>query len=144
MPRNGKPRNGEQGFTLIEVLVVIMICGILAAIAIPAFLSQRMKAQDADAKSSAVIATRVLEEYHQDHDGFAGVNAAALVDIEPSLASARNLVVAETAAGYRLTVDSASGGDGGGPFIVERSAPGQTDRTCGAPGHGGCPRNGRW
>ena len=138
------PRNGEQGFTLIEVLVVIMVIGILAAIGLPAFLSQRTKAQDADAKSSAVIATRVLEEYDQDHDGFAGVNAAALVAIEPSLAGARNLVVAPTPAGYRLSLDSASGPDGGGPFVVERTGPGQTDRTCGAPGQGGCPRNGRW
>jgi type IV pilus assembly protein PilA len=138
------PRNGEQGFSLIEVLVVIMIVGILAAIALPAFLSQRTKAQDADAKSSAVIATRVLEEYDQDHGGFVGVNAAALIDIEPSLASARNLVVAPTPAGYRLTVDSASGAEGGGPFIVERTGPGETDRTCGAPGQGGCPGTGRW
>ena len=138
------PRNGEQGFSLIELLVVIMIVGILAAIALPAFLSQRTKARDTDAKSSAVIATRVLEEYHQDHDGFTGVNAAALIDIEPSLASARNLAVVETAAGYRLTVDSASGTEGGGPFVIERTGPGQTDRTCGAPGQGGCPRSGVW
>jgi type IV pilus assembly protein PilA len=137
------PRKGEQGFTLIEVLIVVLIVGILAAIALPAFLSQRTKAQDADAKSSAVVATRALEVYHQDHNGFAGVNAAALVDIEPSLASARNLVVAPTAAGYRLTLDSASGTEGGGPFIVERSG-GETDRTCAAPGQGGCPRSGEW
>jgi hypothetical protein len=81
--------------------------------------------------------------YHQDHEGFAGVNAAALVAIEPSLAGARNLVAAATATGYRLTLDSASGTEGGGPFTVEESN-GRTDRTCGAPGQGGCPRSGRW
>ena len=46
------PRNGERGFTMIEILVVLLIVAVLSAIAIPLFMNRATKAQDADAKSA--------------------------------------------------------------------------------------------
>ena len=58
----------DDGFTLIEILVVILIIGILAAIALPAFLNQRGKAQDAQAKTAVSTAAKAINVWNTDHD----------------------------------------------------------------------------
>ena len=62
----------EKGFTLIELLVVILIIGILAAIALPAFLNQRAKAQDSEAKSNVRTAQTAMETFYTDNQTYAG------------------------------------------------------------------------
>jgi type IV pilus assembly protein PilA len=86
---------GQEGFTLIELLVVILIIGILAAVAIPAFLSQKGKASDANVKSDINSAQTAEESYATGNSSGAYVAAAGplattanysvLTGVEPTL-----------------------------------------------------------
>src|SRR3954454_20634301 len=101
----------ESGFTLVELLVVMLILGILAAIAIPAFLKQREKANDADAKADVNTAQQAMETYQTDHAGsYVGADAAALRTIDPALQNAPLGVSGVAANGYTVTVTADSTG----------------------------------
>src|SRR5712692_3304348 len=64
----------QKGFTLIELLVVVIIIGIRAAIAIPVFLGQRGKANDAGAESALRNSATAMETYFTDGQTYVGGN----------------------------------------------------------------------
>jgi prepilin-type N-terminal cleavage/methylation domain-containing protein len=131
----------EGGFTIVELLVVAVLIGILAAIAIPSFLSHREKAQDADAKQTARSAAIAMETWSTEREGeYDGADQAGLIAIEPTLTGAPLLVASAAGEAYELSVTSASGN----VFNIERQPSGEATLTCVQPGAGGCPASGRW
>jgi type IV pilus assembly protein PilA len=140
-----RERSGsESGFTLVELLVVMLILGILAAIAIPAFFNQRDKARDADAKSQARTAQTAIETYATDNNGeYVGATTAKLVAIEPTLNEAgTNLTVPRAEAGaYTVSVASDNTPN---VFRILRETDGTSSLTCGTANNDGCPSDGTW
>ena len=124
----------DDGFTLVELLVVITIVGILATIALAAFLDQKGKAQDAEAKTAVVTAGEAMAVYGSETGDYSGAVVADLVKIDGVLAQARGLTVKTTADTFTVSVDSAAGD--AVSFSIERKADGATVRDCTKPGRG--------
>jgi type IV pilus assembly protein PilA len=75
----GMGHRSEQGFTLIEILVVILILGILAALAIPMFIGQSEAAKDAEAKTLAANLEQHVESCFVEERSYARCDSAAEV-----------------------------------------------------------------
>ena len=75
----------DEGFTLIELMVVVLIIAILLAIAIPTFLGARERANDRAAQSSLRNALTAAKTIYTDNQTYASADENNLDDIEPSL-----------------------------------------------------------
>jgi type IV pilus assembly protein PilA len=131
----------EKGFTLIELLVVILIIGILAAIALPAFLNQRGKAQDTEAKTQARTAQTAMETLYTDEQDYSSGDVAKLTSIEPALGQGKATLTVDSKGvdAYKVTSTSKTGDT----FSIEKLATGVVNRTCTGT-KGSCPASGTW
>ena len=133
----------EKGFTLIELLVVMLILGILAAIAIPAFLNQKNKATDSQAKTNARTLQTAMETCATDNSGsYTNCGITALRAIETSIPSSN---VSATPASNSWSVAAVS--DSGNTFTIARNSSGVVTRSCTVPtgnDRGGCQTGNTW
>jgi type IV pilus assembly protein PilA len=85
---NEKLNGDDEGFTLIELMVVVLIIAILIAIAIPTFLGARRRAQDRQAQSNLRNALTAEKTYYADAQNYTTDESSGgdLQDIESNLA----------------------------------------------------------
>lgn len=117
-PSRSRREDAESGFTLIELMVVVLIIAILVAIALPTFLGARKRAADRAAETRLRTAYTTARTYYIDSQTYTGIDGPGVLNsIETSvesntlaLANVREVSVRDVATdGFLLVTESTSG-----------------------------------
>lgn len=97
----------EQGFTVIEMLVLIIIIGILLAVAVPAYLGFRDRTANSTAKANLRSALPAASAYYQDNGTYKGMQSTDLLALDPGIS--QTLTVAASRRSSFCLTDTVSG-----------------------------------
>jgi prepilin-type N-terminal cleavage/methylation domain-containing protein len=85
--------SSESGFTLIEVVMVVLIIGILTAVAIPSYISLQTRADQSAANSTVRAAVSDVEAYYADNGTFQNISVGTLKTRYDSTLDTTNLYI---------------------------------------------------
>jgi type IV pilus assembly protein PilA len=133
----------EPGFALVEVLVVIILLGILAALTLPMFLGHAERGDDVAAKSDARGVATAVEQCFAETNDYAECDEESQLDISGlswGAGDGQVEVISSAAKEFAVRATSKSGHR----FTWSKPETGPVDRDCAPSGEGGCGADGSW